>query len=96
MAQKFAISSYRKRTPVVEVLHYTDGFPLEFLRDDEQVRSAGRGLLNGDIHIESPDRCTVFAAVGYTIVREVDGGLTTYPVAEQFEAEYESVTGARS
>jgi hypothetical protein len=83
------IGSYRKRVPVVEVLHYTGGFPLEFLRDDEQIRSAGRGVLNGDIHIESPTRATVFAAIGYTIVREVDGSLTTYPVPAQFEAEYE-------
>lgn len=88
------IGSYRKRTPVVKVLHYTGGFPMEFLREDEQVRSADRGLLNGDIHIESPTRATVFAGIGYTIVREANGTLTTYPVPAQFEAEYEEAPDA--
>lgn len=83
-------TKYRKRPVEVEAIHYTSEFPLEFLRDDEQVRDAFGGPA-GAISIESPGHLPVYAKPGYTLVREFNGTLTTWPDRALFDALYEPI-----
>jgi hypothetical protein len=87
---------YRKRPVEVEEIHYMGEFPLEFLRDDEQVRAARCGRLKGDVLIESPSRNSVFLAVGYMLIREANGTLTTSPDRDLFDATYEPIPQGHS
>jgi hypothetical protein len=81
-------TKYRKRPVEVEAIHYTGEFPLEFLSADEQVRAVFNGR-PGQISIEARGRHPVYADLGYTLVREPNGTLTTYPDRALFEATYE-------
>ena len=92
MADESTIRRYRKRTPILDALHYTGGFPLEFLLPGEEL-SAGDHGLNGDCRIRS-DTDSVYIELGYVLLREENGGLTTYPTLAQFEAEFEEAQDA--
>ena len=87
---------YRKRSKPVDVLHYTGGFPLDFLRSDEQVSAAGDRNPDGGCYIESPARLAVYVQLGYVLVRETNGTLTTFPSVEQFDAAYEPAAEVQS
>lgn len=85
-------TKYRKRPVEVEAIHYTGEFPLEFLRDDEQVCAAG-GFYEGSgaVWIKVEGRESVFVDPGYVVVREPDGTLTTWPNRAHFDATYEPI-----
>jgi hypothetical protein len=88
-----AARRYRRRpseSDLVDAVHFADGsFPLEFLQDDEQVRSAGAG--SGAIVIETRNgtrKATV--DVGDWILRHHDGGVSACK-PDVFESTYEQV-----
>ncbi len=76
------MSRYRKKPVVIDAIQYDGTFPLDFLREGEQVYSADDGLnidtLEGTMH----------ATVGDWIIRGVQGEL--YPCKPDiFDATYE-------
>lgn len=83
---------YRKKPVVIEAIHYDGELPLDFLGDEEQVRSAGDG--SGALEIVTLEG-TMRANVGDWIIRGVKGEL--YPCKPNiFEATYEPVVGSSS
>ena len=78
---------FRKKPVVIEAVRYDGTFPLEFLADDERVRSAGDR--SGDMEIVTLEG-TMRAAIGDWIIRGVQGEL--YPCKPSiFAATYEPV-----
>lgn len=78
---------YRKKPVVIEAVHYDGRFPLEFLKDDEQVRNAADGT--GALEIVTLEG-VMRATVGDWIIRGVKGEL--YPCKPDiFDATYEAV-----
>jgi hypothetical protein len=81
------MAQYRKKPVVIEAVHYEGAFPMEFLRDAENVRSAGDG--SGALEIETLEGI-MRADVGDWIIRGVQGEL--YPCKPDiFAATYEPV-----
>lgn len=85
---------YRRRFKSVDVLHYTGGFPLDFLKPGETVGAGDHGL-NGDCRIRTATDA-IYIEIGYVVVRESDGTLTTFPSVEQFDAVYEPAAEVQS
>lgn len=79
------MAKYRKKPIVIEAIQYDGGFPLDFLGEDERVRSAGDG--SGDCEVVTLEG-VMRAHIGDWIIRGVKGEL--YPCKPDiFDATYE-------
>lgn len=88
---KADVRRFRRKPTEVEAVQYDNGvgFPLAFLRDDEQVRLSARG----SVVIEDGGAVKARADLGDWFVRLRDGSLVTCS-HEVFEANYEEATDA--
>jgi len=91
-----AAQRYRRRPSegdLVDAVVFDGSFLLEFLREDEQVRSAGDG--SGAVVIETRNGTTkATVQVGDWILRHHDGGVSACK-PDVFESTYEPIEESR-